>query len=346
MRPNMRRVSFSVLSHLLVLAMASSLMGWAPVAAQTKPVEVRLSYIAPPPNDMIPLFFQHDFFKQNLLKEYGKKYTVSFLRVAGSPGAATAMAAGELDIATLSFPVAAQTILKKAVPGGISIIMSHWNDAVPGFYSDTLYVLNDSPIKTFKDLRGKKVAINEFGSFIDVKIRIMLLNHGLDPLKDLTMVEVPFPAIGPAIREKRVDTGTLAVPFNAIEENKGGVRPVQEVAEGLGPTESIPIAARNEFLKKNGEAVRALLADYVAALQWSIQPAHREQVVDFMATMLKTPRPNLELFATPKDHWRDPQARVQVERLQKPIDAMLQLGLLKEKLDIAPFIDLSYLPTR
>lgn len=346
MPTNARRVSVAPLVLLLVAAVASSLLTPPPVAAQAKPVEIRLSFIAPPPNDMMPLFFQHDFFKQSLLKEYGKKYTVSFLRVAGSPGAATAMAAGELDIATLSFPVAAQTILKKAVPGGISIIMSHWNDAVPGFYSDTLYVLNDSPIKTFKDLRGKKVAINEFGSFIDVKIRIMLLNHGLDPLKDLTMVEIPFPAIGPAIREKRVDTGTLAVPFNAIEENKGGVRPVGELVEGLGPTESIPIAGRNEFLKKNREAVRAFLADYVAALQWAIEPPNREKVVDFMAAMLKSPRQNLELFATRKDHWRDPQARVQVDRLQKPIDAMLKLGLIKEKLDIAPFIDLSYLPSR
>ena len=346
MPTHVRRVSVAPLVLLLVAAVASSLLTPPPVAAQAKPVEIRLSFIAPPPNDMMPLFFQHDFFKQSLLKEYGKKYTVSFLRVAGSPGAATAMAAGELDIATLSFPVAAQTILKKAVPGGISIIMSHWNDAVPGFYSDTLYVLNDSPIKTFKDLRGKKVAINEFGSFIDVKIRIMLLNHGLDPLKDLTMVEIPFPAIGPAIREKRVDTGTLAVPFNAIEENKGGVRPVAELVEGLGPTESIPIAGRNEFLKKNREAVRAFLADYVAALQWAIEPPNREKAVDFMAAMLKSPRQNLELFATRKDHWRDPQARVQVDRLQKPIDAMLKLGLIKEKLDIAPFIDLSYLPSR
>jgi len=344
MRTNASRVILALL--LFVVPVLPTLVMTDPVSAQAKPVEIRLSYIAPPPNDMMPLFFQHDFFRQNVLKEYGKKYTVSFLKVAGSPGAATAMAAGELDVATLSFPVATQTILKKAVPGGISIIMSHWNDAVPGFYSDTLYVLNDSPITTFKDLRGKKVAINEFGSFIDVKIRIMLLNHGLDPLKDLTMVEVPFPAIGPAIREKRVDTGTLAVPFNAIEENKGGVRPVQEVAEGLGPTESIPVAARNDFLKKNGESVRALLADYVAALQWSLQPANREKVVDFMTAMLKTPRPNLELFATPRDHWRDPQARVQVERLQRPIDAMLKLGLIKEKLDIAPFVDLSYLPSR
>jgi len=106
------------------------------------------------------------------------------------------------------------------------------------------------------------------------------------------------------------------------------------------------MAARNDFLKKNGEATRALLADYVAALQWSIHPANREKVVDFMATMLKTPRQNVELFATGKDHWRNPQARVELERLQKPIDAMLKLGLIKEKLDIAPFIDLSYLPSR
>lgn len=332
---------------LMVFAAAvSSMMPPRQAAAQPRPVEIRLSYIAPPPNDMMPLFFQHDFFKQNLLREYGKKYTVSFLRVAGSPGAATSMASGELDVGTLSYPVVAQTILKKAVPGGISIIMSHWNDAVPAFYSDTLYVLNDSPVKTVKDLRGKKVAINEFGSFIDVKVRIMLINHGLDPLKDVTIVEIPFPAIGPAIRGKRADAGTLAVPFNAIEENKGGVRPVEELVEGLGPTESIPVAARNDFLKRHPDAVRAFLADYVAALRWSLDSKNRDKVVEFMAAMLKTPRQNLDLFATKKDHWRDPNARVHVDRLQKPIDALFKLGFIKERLDIAPFVDLSYLPQR
>src|SRR5262249_61753349 len=116
---------------LMVLRVLGTLGPTFPGGVQAKLVGFGLSFIAPPPNDMMLLFFQHVFFRQNVVKEYGKKYTVSFLKVAGSPGAATAMAAGELDVATLSFPVATQTILRKAVPGGISIIMSHWNDAVP-----------------------------------------------------------------------------------------------------------------------------------------------------------------------------------------------------------------------
>ena len=70
-----------------------------------------------------------------------------------------------------------------------------------------------------------------------------------------------------------------------------------ELVEGLGPTESIPMAARNDFLKKNGEAVGALPANYAAALQWSSSRPIAKRSWTLRRRFSRRPG-NLEFFAT------------------------------------------------
>ena len=47
---------------------------------------------------------------------------------------------------------------------GLKIIADNYQDGRPGFAQNTFFALDDSPIKTVADLRGKRVAINAFGS--------------------------------------------------------------------------------------------------------------------------------------------------------------------------------------
>src|SRR5256885_14520918 len=102
------------------------------------------------------------------------------------------LAAGQADLAALESPAFAATIVKDAVPGGISIISDIYQDGHPGFASNTFFVLKDSPIKTIADLKGKKVAINAYGSAVDLVLRVALKKANLDPRRDLQIVEVTF----------------------------------------------------------------------------------------------------------------------------------------------------------
>src|SRR5262249_2058208 len=205
--------------------------------------------------------------------------------------------------------------------------------------------LDDSPIKTSRDLKGKKVAINAFGSSVDLALRVKLKKDGIDPRQELTIVEVAFPNQAAAIREKRVDCGILLQPFMTIETRKGGLRPLFTAGDALGPFSVVFQVATNDFLKQNSSATRSFLADYVRGLQWFYSPANRQKVIEMTAAFTKSPAELIDsYFVTERDYYRDPNACVGVNTIQTPIDAMYSEGLIDRPVKIAEHLNMSYLP--
>ncbi|MGC2585064.1 MAG: ABC transporter substrate-binding protein, partial [Pseudolabrys sp.] len=175
------------------------------------------------PNEMETIIYL-DYLKENVLKNYGKSYTLEMTFTRGTPEAATLLASGQADLGTLAFSTFATAVAKDAVAGGLSIISDNYQDGHPGNATNTFFVLQDSPIKTVEDLKGKKIGINAFGSAVDLVLRVVLKKKGLDPRRDVQIVEVNFPNMGAAIREKRIDCGVLVIPFLAVESRKGDLR--------------------------------------------------------------------------------------------------------------------------
>lgn len=297
------------------------------------------------PNEMETLIYL-DWMQKNVLKGYGKDYVVDMTFTRGTPEAGTLLAAGQADMATLSFAVFALSILKQTVPGGMTIVSDNYQDGLPGYANNTAFVPVDSPIKTVKDLKGKKIAINAYGSSADMSVRVKLKQEGLDPRNDVDIVEIAFPNIGPALRENRVDCGELVVPFLNAEIQKGGLRALFTAGDAFGPYSPIFQVVTNDFVKKNESAVRAYLADYVAGLQWFYDSANRAQAVTLAASITKTPPAVLESYMmTKRDYYRDPSACVSAKTIQSPIDAMAAVGLIDKPVQIADYVSMKYLPT-
>src|SRR5439155_16845297 len=189
--------------------------------ARTAPVTIRYATGGGiGPNEMETIIYL-DWMQKNVLERYGKDYTVEMTFTRGTPEAGTLLAAGQADMATLSFAVFATAVLKNIVPGGLIISADNYQDGRAGYAQNTFFVLKDSPIQSTQDLKGKKVAINAFGSAVDLALRVKLKKDGIDPRKDLTIVEVAFPNQAAALREKRIDCGILILPFMNAEIRKG-----------------------------------------------------------------------------------------------------------------------------
>jgi NitT/TauT family transport system substrate-binding protein len=296
------------------------------------------------PNEMETIIFL-DYMKKNVLKHYGHDYTVDMTFTRGTPAAAQLLAAGQADMATLSPSAFATAIIKGAVPDGLTIVSDNYQDGHPGHASNTFFVLKDSPIKTVKDLRGKKIGINAFGSAVDLDLRVVLKKAGIDPRKDAQVVEVTFPNMAAAIRDKRIDCGVLVIPFLAVEAPKGDLRPIFNGGDAFGPSSVIFQVVTNDFLKAHPDAVRAFLADYVAGLHWYYDRANRAKAIEIVAAFTKSPKEVLDsYFATSKDYYRDQNGCVPASAIQKPIDAMVEEKLISHGVDVAKHLKLSYLP--
>lgn len=296
------------------------------------------------PNEMETVIFL-DWMQKNVLKNYGKDYTLDMTFTRGTPEAATLLAAGQADMATLSFSVFASSVLKGIVPGGLTIVSDNYQDGRPGYAQNTFFVRADSPIKTTQDLKGKIVGVNAFGSAVDLAMRVKLAKDGIDPKKDLQVVEVAFPNQAAAIREKRIDCGILILPFMNAEVVKGDLRPLFTGGDAFGPYSVIFQVVTNDFLKANTAAVKGFLADYVTGLHWFYDPANRAKAVEITAEFTKSPAAVLDsYFMTGKDYYRDPNGCVSAPIIQTPIDAMYQQGLLTSPVKVADYINTSYLP--
>ncbi len=296
------------------------------------------------PNELETVIFL-PWMQKNVLKRYGKDYTLDFTFTRGTPEAAGLLAAAQVDMATLSFSAFANALAKNAVPGGMKIVCDNYENGKPGFASDAVLVRSDGPVQTVEDLRGRKVGVNAFGSASDLVVRIMLKKHGIDPRHDLQMVEIAFANIGPAIREQRIDAGIMILPFLSDELTKGGLKTLFTAGDSLGTYAVLFQVATNAFLSSNSDAVRAFLADYIEGAAWISRPENRSTVMRVTSEFTKSPAERLDrYFLTSRDYYRSSSGCVDPVAVQAPVDAMAREGLLAAPIDMKSHIDLSYLP--
>jgi len=162
--------------------------------------------------------------------ELGKSYKVEWVQFQGTAPMVQAMAAGALDCSTQGVLSLAQGAIQANLE--TYIVAQHVGER-PGSFSVYWAVKDDSPIKTIADLKGKSVGTNVFGSGILGPMFMLLKRNGLDPEKDIKLVETGFPASEDAIRSGRVDVGVLNQPFAARAEAKGGLRKLFAISDAL-----------------------------------------------------------------------------------------------------------------
>jgi NitT/TauT family transport system substrate-binding protein len=332
-----------LLAALLTLTAAVGLpLVAAPVEAQAP--TLRVQYIVP--IDQVISLFEIPAIQQTVLKNYGKRYKMELGRAQGTPLLVAAMAAGELDVAFLAYNSFASAVIKNVVPGGLTIVASDFYDSNPDNFNFPWLTLADSPINSAKDLKGKKVGVLAIGTGADATTRLMLKKSGLDPVKDVTIVEIPAPAMEEALRSKRIDAGFFAPVFAYRAMATGGVKKVFDSAQAWGKQYVFSfVVARTDYLKKSPDAVKGFLEDYVALVAYVYKPENRETVIDLASAQFKVPKPVLQQFyLTSKDVFRRVDGRVAAEELQHAISRLAELGFLDKDLQVAPYVDTSYLP--
>ena len=335
--------SVAALAMLLTATiLAGPVLRPAPAAAQVP--TIRVQYIVPV--DQVISLFDIPAIQQNVLKHYGKRYKMELGRSQGTPFLVAAMAAGETDVAFLAYNSFASAVIKGVVPGGLTIVGSDFYDSHPDYFNFPWLALAESPINGVRELKGKKIGVLAIGTGADATTRLMLKKSGLDPVKDVTIVEIPAPAMEEALRSKKIDAGFFAPVFAYRAMAAGGVKKVFDSSQAWGkPYVFSFIVARNDYVKKSPDALRGFLEDYVALLAYITKPENREAVIDMVATHFKASKAVLQQFyLSKKDMYRRPDARIVAEDLQHALTRLHELGFLDKDVPVATYVDNSYWP--
>jgi ABC-type nitrate/sulfonate/bicarbonate transport system substrate-binding protein len=262
----------------------------------------------------------------------GKTYSIEWTQFQGTSPMTQALAAGALDCATQ-----APLSLANGVVGGnlkAYIVAQHVYEK-PGGFSVYWAVMDDSPIKKIADLKGKTVGISVLGGGTYGPFAMLLKKNGVDPDKDIKLVETSFSISEDALRQGRVDAVNMNQPFAARAEAKGGTRKLFSLSEEMPNIVHILEACRADFVDKNPELVKAYVRDITAGMKKAL--TNREETLKVVNEVLKAPIPVLETYLLKdNDFGRDPGAAPNFEAIQKMLDIYAATGMLP-KLDVAQF---------
>src|SRR5258706_17897 len=152
------------------------------------------------------------------------------------------MLAGEVPIVLAGGEPPVESALKGADSvyiGGISIVPAVHFMALP-------------EIRTVQDLRGKPVGVTRFGSSTDFAMRQVLRRNGLDPSKDVTVVQIAggHRGLATSLLSRAVFAAPIAPP-NSLRAEKGGAKLLIDMTKAGIYFPYSTIASTRSFLKKS-----------------------------------------------------------------------------------------------
>lgn len=265
--------------------------------------------------------------------ELGKSYRIEWTQFQGTAPMVQAMLAGALDCSSQ----APLSLGQGALSSGLQAyaIAQHVAEA-PGSFSLYWAVQEDSPINSIADLKGKTVGVNVYGSGSYGQMAMLLKHHGLDPAKDIKLVETGFPGSEAALRAGRIDAAVMNQPFAVRAEAKGGVRKLFALADLMPNTVHLLEVCRKDFVDANPELAKHYMTDLQKAM--SLLQADRPQTLAVVSEVTRAPTDLLDQYLLKEnDFARDPQAQPDFAGMQKMFDQYLEVGLLKAPLQAEQF---------
>ncbi len=264
---------------------------------------------------------------RDLFKEEG--LTIKPETIQSGAFAVPKLASGELDISFgnwISFIKAQQG---GAVPGGLNFIGEGYI-ATPNS-NFALITGPDSGVRSVKDLVGKTIAVNALGNINELLIRAVLEANDID-FNSVHLVEMPFPAMAPALQSNQVAAASLIDPFVVDAQKKIGAKIVVDLA-GKGPTENFPVsgyATSAKFAKEHPNTIKAFQRALLKGQQLSADRKNVEDALTKYANMDAETAAIVKIGQYP--------TTIDKKRLQRVSDLLSTYGMLPAKVDVGPLV--------
>jgi ABC-type nitrate/sulfonate/bicarbonate transport system substrate-binding protein len=310
--------------------------GLACTTVRAEPVKIRAGWVVAPAS-LAPVLFAN----KGITKHLGKSYTYDTIYYGASPKQITGLNVGELDVAALgfsSFPFAVQN-------GGLTdlrIIADEIQDGGKDYFTGHFMVRKDSGINKVEDLKGKVLAVNGIGTGVHMAMTAMLKRHGLQENRDYTVIEARFPTMTAVLKEKRADMIITTTPFIWAPDLQAMAKTLFTDKDALGTSALSFWTARKGFIEKNRAAMVDFLEDAIRATRWYKDPANRKEAIAILSKFLKRPPAAFEQWVfTKKDFYRDDNLLVDLDGLQRNVNTMKDIGVIKTGMNVKDYADLS-----
>jgi ABC-type nitrate/sulfonate/bicarbonate transport system substrate-binding protein len=186
-----------------------------------------------------------------------EKYDIDshLILIASGSMMVQAMLGGDLPIAGAAGSAAVDASL-----GGADVVMFGSMVKVPAFYIMAL-----PEIKSIDDLRGKAVGVTRFGSSTDFTMRYVLRKQGLEPGRDVTLIQTgDLFAAAALLRTHAIVAAPFSSPTN-LKAEEAGARVLMNMGKAGVYFPHDAFMARRSFINANADLVRRFLKRTVKA---------------------------------------------------------------------------------
>src|ERR1043166_5119176 len=195
-------------------SMTSTALIWAvmltfpvPASAQSKPLKQIYIGVSSVSMGNIIIYVTKE---AKLFEKYGLYADPVAMR--GSGESSKAMIGGSIQVA----PIATPTVINAGLSGSDLVILAH---TLPG----VVHAMIVKPeIKRVEDLKGKKVGVTTFGSLTDFLVRHILRKKGLNPDRDVALIQIGGdPERIAALKQGTIDAASLSFPGYSVAMKMG-----------------------------------------------------------------------------------------------------------------------------
>ncbi|MEV6996463.1 ABC transporter substrate-binding protein [Streptomyces sp. NPDC093982] len=303
----MRRLSAGLTAGALLLvatACGSSDDGSPDAGASSGGVTtVKLGVI--PIVDVAPLYLGQ---QKGLFEKHGLK--LEFTTAQGGAAIVPGVVSGQFQFgfSNVTSLMVAQTngVPVKAVANGIA------STGVRGKDFNGLMVKKDSPVKSAKELEGKKVAINTLKNINETAVRQAVREAGGDPDK-VKLVEMAFDQMPAALDQGQIDAACVVEPATATIRSQGG-REIASPLIDVAPELTVAMYfTSTQYAQQNPDVVKKFQEATAESLAYAED--HPDEARQIVTTYTKIPAAVLEQVVLPK--WPAEPNRSSIEALMK-----------------------------
>jgi len=220
-----------------------------------------------------PLFIAKDV---GLFEKYG--LDVDVILISAGP-IVHGILAGDVKAAGAG----ASRIVASNLEGSGILMLAATNDRMP-------YMLIVPPeIKNPSQLKGKTVGVAEYGGLDDTAMRYALLQMGLTPDKDVTVIQAGGKGTRFSALQQRAIAAIVIDPPYTLQAKQLGLNFLFDFLKSSPKTVYGTLAAKDSYIKQNPEIIQGLLKSLVSGVQY--YKTHKPESIKIMAKYMRVDLP-------------------------------------------------------
>jgi NitT/TauT family transport system substrate-binding protein len=187
-----------------------------------------------------------------------------------------------------------------------------------------LFTVKGSPLKTGKDLEGKRVAVNTRNSINWLVVREWVSLTGGNPER-ITFLEVPFPNMVDALRGNQIDAGFTVEPFLSAGVNSGATEIMGWPYDRI--MKRVPIsqfASTRAYIQANPGVIERWVRAYNKGIDWMNQNRGSDEWLKLISAHTRLSPEQIKGIAIPV--W---DKTVNVAAVDRMMEVMRRHGMLE-----------------